>query len=96
MSPPFCSILSPASKIEFYVASTSALMRSILLMATMVGILSFKIKSMTYFVCFLTPSVAETTSTIMSVTLAPLRRIFEKASWPGVSMKVIFYPWQLM
>ena len=33
-----------------------------------------------------------TTSTTMSVTLAPRERISVKAAWPGVSMKVIFSP----
>ena len=38
------------------------------------------------------PSSAATTSTTMSVTLAPRARIAVKAAWPGVSMKVIFWP----
>ena len=40
-------------------------------------------------VCGMTPSSAATTSTTMSVTLAPRARIAVKAAWPGVSMKVI-------
>jgi hypothetical protein len=39
-------------------------------------------------VCGLTPSSAATTSTAMSVTLAPRARMAVNASWPGVSMKV--------
>ena len=43
-------------------------------------------------VCAMIPSSAATTSTTISVTLAPRARISEKAAWPGVSMKVIFWP----
>ena len=38
-------------------------------------------------VCGITPSSAATTSTTMSVTLAPRARIRVNASWPGVSTK---------
>ncbi len=41
-------------------------------------------------VCGITPSSAATTSTAISVTLAPRARISVKASWPGVSTKEIF------
>ncbi len=34
------------------------------------------------------PSLAATTKITMSVVLAPLARIEEKAAWPGVSMNV--------
>ena len=37
----------------------------------------------------ITPSSAATTSTTMSVTLAPRARMAVKASWPGVSRKVM-------
>ena len=40
----------------------------------------------------ITPSSAATTSTTMSVTLAPRARIAEKAAWPGVSRKVTRSP----
>ena len=40
----------------------------------------------------ITPSSAATTSTTMSVTLAPRARIWLKAAWPGVSRKVTFSP----
>ena len=43
-------------------------------------------------VCGMTPSSAATTSTTMSVTLAPRARIAEKAAWPGVSRKVTRWP----
>jgi len=40
----------------------------------------------------MTPSVAATTRTTISVTMAPRARMAVKAAWPGVSMKVIFAP----
>ena len=40
----------------------------------------------------MTPSSAATTSTTMSVASAPRARMAVNASWPGVSMKVIFRP----
>jgi len=43
-------------------------------------------------VCGITPSSAATTSTAMSVTLAPRARMAVNASWPGVSTKVIARP----
>ena len=43
-------------------------------------------------VCGMTPSSAATTSTTISVTLAPRARMAVNAAWPGVSMKVIFWP----
>ena len=48
--------------------------------------LAWRIASM---VCGITPSSAATTSTTMSVTLAPRARMAVNASWPGVSMNVI-------
>ena len=65
---------------------------SILLIATMIGTparLAWLIDSI---VCGMTPSSAATTSTAMSVAWAPRARIAVKASWPGVSRKVIFWP----
>ena len=38
------------------------------------------------------PSSAATTSTTISVTRAPRARIKVKASWPGVSINVTFFP----
>ena len=43
-------------------------------------------------VCGMTPSSAATTSTTTSVTEAPRARIEVNASWPGVSMKVMWLP----
>ena len=51
---------------------------------------------MTSKVCCFTPSTADTTSTIISVTDAPLCLILTKASWPGVSIKVRRLPKQLI
>ena len=65
---------------------------SILLIATMIGTpaaLAWLIDSI---VCGITLSSAATTSTAMSVACAPRARIAVKAAWPGVSMKVIFWP----
>ena len=65
---------------------------SILLMATIDRHLAALACWIASTVCGITPSSAATTSTTMSVTLAPRARIAVKASWPGVSMKVIFAP----
>ena len=65
---------------------------SILLIATMIGTpaaLAWLIDSI---VCGITLSSAATTSTAMSVAWAPRARMAVKAAWPGVSMKVIFWP----
>ena len=65
---------------------------SILLIATMIGTpaaLAWLIDSI---VCGMTPSSAATTRIAMSVAWAPRARIAVKAAWPGVSMKVIFWP----
>lgn len=43
-------------------------------------------------VCGMTPSSADTTRTMMSVTMAPLSRRAVKAAWPGVSRKVMSSP----
>ncbi len=65
---------------------------SILLMATMIGTPAALAWLMASTVCGMTPSSAATTSTTMSVTLAPRWRMAVNASWPGVSMNVIFWP----
>ena len=61
-------------------------------MATMIGTFAALAWLMASIVCAMMPSSAATTSTTMSVTLAPRARISVKAAWPGVSMKVIFCP----
>ena len=65
---------------------------SILLMATISGTCAALAWLIASTVCGITPSSAATTSTTMSVTLAPRWRMAVNASWPGVSMKVIFWP----
>ena len=62
---------------------------SILLIATTIGTLPALACAIASRVCGITPSSAATTSTTMSVTFAPRARIAVKASWPGVSRKVI-------
>ena len=58
-------------------------------MATIIGTFAALAWLIASTVCGITPSSAATTSTTMSVTLAPRARIAVKAAWPGVSMKVI-------
>ena len=65
---------------------------STLLMATISGTPAALAWLMASTVCGMTPSSAATTSTTRSVTLAPRARMAVNASWPGVSMKVIFWP----
>ena len=63
--------------------------RSTLLTATMIGTLPSWACLMASTVWGMTPSLAATTRITMSVTWAPRARIWVKASWPGVSIKVI-------
>ena len=63
---------------------------SILLIATIIGTPAALVWLIASIVCGFRPSSAATTSTTMSVTLAPRARISVKASWPGVSRKVTF------
>ncbi len=65
---------------------------SILLIATISGTPAALAWLIASIVCGMTPSSAATTSTTMSVTLAPRARMAVKAAWPGVSMKVILPP----
>ena len=89
VSPPQASGTSPRSESCCSTRSGSASARSILLMATMIGTSAALAWSMASTVWGMTPSSAATTSTTMSVTSAPRARMAVKASWPGVSMKVI-------
>ena len=69
--------------------SISAPSKSILFIATTIdtpAALAWLIASS---VCGLIPSLAATTKITISVVLAPLALIDEKAAWPGVSIKVI-------
>ena len=61
-------------------------------MATIIGTPAFLACEMASMVCGMTASSAATTSTTMSVTWAPRARMAVKASWPGVSRKVIGLP----
>jgi len=88
-SPSSCSGTTSCDYRSSMVFSTSASYRSILLMATMRGICISLAKLITSIVCCYTLSTAEITRIIMSVTLAPLDLMLQKASWPGVSIKVI-------
>ncbi len=65
---------------------------SILLIATMIGTPAALAWAIASAVCGITPSSAATTSTTMSVTLAPRARICVNAAWPGVSMNVTGWP----
>ncbi|MNL78404.1 hypothetical protein D3C87_2047790 [compost metagenome] len=65
---------------------------STLLIATISGTPAALAWWMASAVCGMTPSSAATTSTTMSVTLAPRARIAVKAAWPGVSMNVTWLP----
>ncbi len=66
--------------------------RSILLMATTIGTSAALAWLSASIVWGITPSSAATTSTTMSVASAPRARMAVNASWPGVSMKVIWRP----
>ena len=70
----------------------STLGKSILLSATTIGTPAALAWAMASTVWGITPSSAATTSTTISVTLAPRARIEVNASWPGVSTKVIGRP----
>ena len=65
---------------------------SILLMATMMGMPAARAWLIASLVWGITPSSAATTSTMMSVTLAPLALMAVKASWPGVSRNTMSPP----
>ena len=65
---------------------------SILFTATTIGTSAARACEIDSFVCGMTPSSAATTSTAMSVTFAPRARMAVKASWPGVSRKVMRRP----
>ncbi len=69
---------------------------SILFKATIMGMpanLAWEIASL---VCSFGPSQLSTTKTAMSAIFAPRALKAEKASWPGVSIKVIFFSFFLI
>ena len=65
---------------------------SILLMATTTGMPAALAWLMLSTVWGMMPSSAATTRMAISVTMAPLARMEVKASWPGVSRKVMGLP----
>ena len=89
VSPPQASGTSPRSESCWSTRWGSALSRSILLTATMIGTSAARAWSMASTVWGMTPSSAATTRMTMSVTWAPRARMAVKAAWPGVSMNVI-------
>ena len=92
VSPDHSSGWRPSSASWVMTRVGSAFSRSILLMATTIGTSAARAWSMASMVWGMTPSSAATTSTTMSVASAPRARMAVKASWPGVSMKVIGLP----
>ena len=65
---------------------------SILLMATMMGMLAALAWLMDSTVWGMMPSSAATTRMATSVIMAPRARMAVNASWPGVSRKVMVLP----
>ena len=90
VSPPQSSTTNPTSASCCLTRSGLAPGRSILLIATTIGTPAARAWSIASRVCGMTPSLAATTSTVISVTCAPRARIAVKASCPGVSRNVIF------
>jgi hypothetical protein len=92
VSPPQASGVRPCSARSPITLSMVALGTSILFIATTMGTPAALECSIASRVWGMTPSSAATTSTTTSVTRAPRARISVKASWPGVSIKVILFP----
>ena len=88
-SPPYSSTITSAAASCSLIRPGFAVGRSILLIATIIGTPAAFTCAMASRVCGITPSSAATTSTTISVAWAPRARIAVKASWPGVSRKVI-------
>ena len=91
-SPPRPSNKTPASDNSFFTFSKLAPCLSILVIAVTKGICASSISFNDSLVWGFTPSSAATTKIATSATFAPRERILENASWPGVSIKVIFLP----
>ena len=92
VSPPHSSATRPYSVSCCLMRSGLASGLSILLMATMMGISAALAWLMDSTVWGMMPSSAATTRMAMSVTMAPRARMEVKASWPGVSRKVMGLP----
>ncbi len=90
VSPPYSSGISPYSVSWPRTFTGSAVSLSTLFTATTIGTSAALAWLRASIVCGITPSSAATTSTAMSVDFAPRARMAVNASWPGVSMKVIF------
>ena len=88
-SPPYSSGNTDSATSSCFTRSGLASGLSILLIATTSGTFAALACAMASLVCGMTPSSAATTSTTMSVTLAPRARIAVNASWPGVSRNVM-------
>src|SRR3989344_6095727 len=88
-SPPKSSTITACSVSWVLTLSGSADLTSDLVIATTYGIPDDLIKSMDCRVCGWTPSSAATTKTARSAIFDPRERMAEKASCPGVSMKVM-------
>ena len=92
VSPPQSSGTRPYSVSCSLTRSGLAPTLSILLMATMMDTSAALAWLMASTVWGMMPSSAATTSTAISVTMAPLARMVVKAAWPGVSRKVMSRP----
>ena len=88
-SPPWSSGNSCSANSCCRVRATFAFGMSTLLMATTILTSAARAWAIASWVCGITPSVAATTITAMSVTFAPRARILVNASWPGVSRNVM-------
>ena len=91
VSPDKSSAISSCSKSWFFTFCTSASGKSHLFIATTIGTLAAFACLIDSIVCGLTPSLAATTRTTMSVNFEPLALISVNAAWPGVSIKVICF-----
>ena len=90
--PPQSSAIRPYSVSSCLTRSILALGLSILLIATIISISAALAWLMASIVWGITPSSAATTRIAISVDCAPLKRMAVKASCPGVSRNVIFWP----
>ena len=92
VSPPHSSLTRSYSVSCCFTRSGFAPGISILFTATTMGILAALAWFMDSMVCGMMPSLAATTRMAISVTDAPRARMEVKASWPGVSRKVMGLP----
>ena len=92
VSPPHSSLTRSYSVSCCLMRSGFAPTVSILLIATTTGMFAALAWLMLSTVCGMMPSSAATTRIAISVTIAPRARMEVKASWPGVSRKVMGLP----